>query len=170
MAVGYHGNVIPHTALIHRDRPRRIPHCVVIRCGSSVELYLLAVGDRGEHGSLLRLADAGATALTGHQAHPLICCGPVLREIVKIFQGISVFERLFVDRRCINCDQIGAGFRLYAAVISAEYHAAAGSGHAVLGKGEIIFPVGRIDIRRRLTVCIELHLQVVVIAGCIQHV
>ena len=167
MTIGYHGDVVPHAALVHGDRPGGIRHGMVIVCRSGVELHFLTIGNGGKHSPLLRFADAVAVALTGHQAHPSVGNRPFLGEVVQELQGIAVPELLAVNGSAADRDEVRTGLGGHAAVISVEYQAAGIAGHAVSGEIEVVLPVRSIDVCGGLARRVELHLQVIAVAGLI---
>ena len=109
---------------------------------------------------------AAVGTLTADQAHPLVGGGPVLREIIEELHGIAVFKFLVVDGSALPGDKVGARAAcfIHRAVIAVEHQTAALAGHAVLREGEVGFPVCRSGVLGGLTVLIELHFQVVVVA------
>ena len=128
---------------------------MVTICVSSDELDLLAVGDGGIHSSLFTLRVAAAGALAADEAHPPVSCGPVLGEIIEELHGVAVFKFLIVDGGFLRGDEVHAGLGIGVAV---EGHAAALTGHARIGEGNVLLLISAV---------IDLHFQVVSVAGLV---
>ena len=155
VAVGDDGDVVPHAALVHGHGPGRRGHGVVAVGVAGDELNLLTIGHRGIHGALLPLGVAAAGALAADEAHPAVCGGPVLGELIDKFQGIAVLELLAVDGGPGLGDEVGAGF---AGAVAVKDQAAPGSGHGVGGEGQVVLPVA---------LPVGLHHQVVAVAALV---
>ena len=155
LSVGDHGDVVPHTALIHGHRPGGAGHGMVSSGIAGDELDLLAVGDGGIHGALLSLRVAAVGALAADKAHPLVCGGPVLGEVVDKLHGVAIGERLFVDSGSIHSDEVHTGFGI---VVAVQHHAAARTGHAAVVEGDILLLIA---------VVVDLHFQVVVVSALV---
>ena len=162
MAVGDHGDVVPHAPFVHSYRPGGGAHGVPLVRRRGGKLDFLTVGDGHGHGAQLGLVHplkrGRIVRLPGQDAHPRVGGGPVLGEVIEDLDGIARLKRLAVDGRAVHGDKVGARLGPGVAV---KDHAAVPAGHALLGEREVFAPV---------PLSVRLHFQVVFVAALVSTI